>query len=166
MTRRGKSKNSLVIIQLFKELCKDRKYWNVWRTSEHWISLINAVYPDSCVFNFQKRDLNAAVSKDPQLKHCEVIFGSMSNSYGIYMNSHRCGNIRTVAYYATTPGLEVKKPPRDIVWWQNIIACSPSARKGGTNGKVVPAEIIDLVLDENTIISKKRQKEKKQIMEG
>ena len=78
-------KKSLVIIELFKEICKNQKYWNQWRTSEHWIELINAVYPESLIFNFQKRDLNDAVSKDAQLKHCEVIFCSMSNSYGIYM---------------------------------------------------------------------------------
>ena len=80
------------------------------------LSSLKVAFPDAHVFNFVKRNLNFAVSRDPQLKHCEVVFGSMSNFDGIYMQSHCCSKFRTVTYYATKPGTEVTKSPQDTVW--------------------------------------------------
>ena len=80
------------------------------------LSSLKVAFPDARVFNFVKRYLNFAVSRDPQLKHCEVVFGSMSNFDGIYMQSRCCSKFRTVTYYATKPGTEVTKSPQDTVW--------------------------------------------------
>ena len=74
----NKEKN--VLIELFKTICKIEKYWGTWLTSEHWIELIYAAFLEARIFNFTKPDLNFAVSRDTQLKHCKVVFGLMSNN--------------------------------------------------------------------------------------
>ena len=40
--KKEQTKKSQVILELFKLICQDPRYWNVWRTSEHWIELIKS----------------------------------------------------------------------------------------------------------------------------
>jgi hypothetical protein len=145
------------LIELFRRACKDQRYWDTWRTSEQWVGIINSLYPEAQFFEFTKNDLNKVVGHHPDLKNCKVVFGSMTNSYGIYSQSYRRDNVRTVAYYATEPGKEVKKPPTDIKWWDQVINRSPSKRKCLAK-EDLPHDIITLIVDEK---EKKRLKAEK-----
>ena len=109
MARKVKSNRNTVLVALFKKVCADKRNWNEWRTSKHWISIINKTYPDASVFAFEKKNLPMAVMRDPVLKACQVVFGDLTNSIGIYMQTHCRQNVRTVAFYATEPGSVVKK---------------------------------------------------------
>ena len=109
-----------VIVDLFQLICQTKDYWNLWRSSEHWVKLILSTYPQLFSLNITKTDLNCAIVLDLQLEHCQFIHGSQTNQFGIYFQSHWCKNVQTVSYNAITPGTDVKVPSADTVWWQKL----------------------------------------------
>ena len=155
MAQKGTKTNwSTVLNELFWRTCRDKRYWNTCWTSEQWMGIINSVYPDAKPFNFTKTDLNIAVGHDSELKNCKVVFGSMTNNYGIYSQSHWRDNIRTVAYYATEPGKGVNKPPSDNKWWDQVINRTPSMQKIVAKKDLLHG-ILSVIVDES---EKKRLK--------
>ena len=74
MAKKGKSQKTIVLVKLFRLLCEDERYWNTWRTAEHWIELIRATFPSAAgPFDFKKGDLNNTIRRDAQLKHCDIV---------------------------------------------------------------------------------------------
>ena len=119
MTRKKASKGA-VLLELFQLICQQSQYWDKWRPDQHWVDIIIATYPDMKGIGFTKSDLNKAIGRHPQLKHCQMIYGSDSNNYGIHFQNHRVNGVRTFVYLATKPGTKVKKPPTDKLWWEGI----------------------------------------------
>ena len=153
MPNKAKSKRTIVLLELFRKTCADERFWNQWRSSDLWIDIINKLYPDARPFNFKKKDLNMAISRDAQLKHCDIVFGSLTNSFGIYSQSHRKNSVRTVAYYATAPNTEVKKLPRDSKWWDQICERTPTTRSIGVK-KDYSENVLKIILDKNELNKK------------
>ena len=158
MARKVKSNRNTVLVALFKKVCADKRNWNDWRTSKHCISIINKAYPDASVFAFEKKDLPMAVMRDPALKACQVVFGDLTNSIGIYMQTHCRQNVRTVAFYATEPGSVVKKKPQDSKWWESIQNREPLARMSVVK-KDYSDNVLKIIIDEQNSSNYKQKME-------
>ena len=85
----GKTTKSRVLLDLFLKISKDKIFWDCWRTSNQWVDILVAVYPDAAMFDFNASDMSRALSVDPTLKHCAIQYGSLSNPHGIYFDKHK-----------------------------------------------------------------------------
>ena len=127
------------IIQFFLEVAKNKKYWNLWRTSSWWVLVIKRTFKEAHALEINEGDLNRAFSRHQGLKLCFMHFNSHKNNMGIYADRYHTADARITAYYVTQPGTEVKKPPKQEKWWKDIVSrCS----KRDISGTACPAEVI------------------------
>ena len=128
MVKNRKSSKAAMLRSVFDLLRKNQKFWDCWRTTEQWISVINTLYPEAKEFCFTKTDLSTMLSRDPVFKHCYMQCGSQTNQHGVYYNKFKRGNIRNTAIYCCAPNTAVRKPPCDVIWWDDIAQRVPSLR--------------------------------------
>ena len=48
--KRIKTSKSRVLLDLFIKISKDPRYWDKWWSSDQWLNIILAAYPDTVVF--------------------------------------------------------------------------------------------------------------------
>ena len=67
---KGKSSKSKVLFGIFVKISENEAYWDKWHTTEQWLELISATYPECQNFGFEAGYFNRALSIDPVYKHC------------------------------------------------------------------------------------------------
>ena len=127
---KGKSRKLKVLLELFVKISENKAYWDKWRTTEQWLELISATYPECQIFGFGAGDFNRALSIDPVYKHCIMQYGEATNTHGIHVVKYRKNGQRTTAIYCCKPSISVQRPPTDDSWWQDLSSQRvPSKRK-------------------------------------
>ena len=55
----------VLLVKAINAVSKIKRFWNVWRTTEQWLSIIMQMYPELRNIGYTKLDINRTIMYDP-----------------------------------------------------------------------------------------------------
>ena len=120
---KGKSSKSKVLLELFVKISENEAYWDKWRTTEQWLELISATYPECHFFGFVARDFNRNLSIDPDTNSALCITARQQTHMVSMLSSIEKMDSKQQQFTAANHQLVYEGPPQMIVGFR-ILFCS------------------------------------------
>jgi hypothetical protein len=109
-----------------KHLCREPRFRHQWRSADHLSTLCHKWFSIPEPLQFNGKDINDALRKDPALQLDIKAEKSIPNQFGIYHDIYRPmgptnTNRKTQCYYLCDPGNEcVLNPPVGKKWYDTV----------------------------------------------